>query len=438
MADKVLLKEPSFEVYTDGHVGAFLSYVRGDGFPQSTTYVDANGNQNILHDPKGGGWPDLVSVEQQPVGSDPSVLNQGTIESLRVRSGTSANALGLGVRSHFAEGYTASAYLQVWTWIENVQRITGQPNYADVRQGYGKIESPYGSLLAGRMFGLFSRAATEIDLEYAHRWGLGFPGGDNIDSAGFVNGQIGFGLLGNGEGAAIAYASPVLEGLALSVGLYDPLQLQGPGAWVRTKWGRPEGELTFERPIGDVGRYVLFTSGTYEEVYKQGYCVHDATHPFPCAQPAGGVVYGGRFEYGPFHLGASAYYGRGLGLNYALEVNDASVDPQGNTRWSDGYYVQTQVALRPFDVFAGAGIARLFLNAADYARVQDPRTPNDPSKTIDPHSWLKYQLGINAGVVYHLAPFLHYDLDFFRAEAAWRQGEKQVLYVLNSGLSYNW
>jgi hypothetical protein len=228
----------------------------------------------------------------------------------------------------------------------------------------------------------------------------------------------------------------VISGFQLTMGLFDPVSLAGPGAWVRTKWGRPEGELTFEQPLGDLGKVVIFTSGTYQQVYKQGFCAPDATTT--CKESAGGIVYGGRFEYGPFHLGLSGYYGKGLGLNYALEVNDASVDPRGNGRYFDGYYAQTQIAVRSTDIFLGAGIARLFLNDADKELVQDPRYPSDPNQKIVPHSLLKFQLGINAGVVYHIMPFLHWDLDFFRAEAAWFLGEKQVLYVANSGMTYDW
>jgi hypothetical protein len=436
-AEKILAEGDHWQVYTDGRVGAFVSYVRGDGFPQSTQYTDSTGASNILHDVKGGGWSDLSSVEQQPVGNNPNVLNQGTVESMRIRSGFIGNTLGIGARNTFGEGYKVSGYFQIWAYVESLQREKNQPNYADVRQGYAKLEAPWGNIQAGRMRGLFSRAATDTDTMYAHRYGLGFP--SNIDSGGFANGQIGFGLLGSGFSSAIQYASPVFVGIQASVGIYDPIVLQGAGAWNRTKWARPEAELTFERPISDKGKFVLFGSGAIQEVFKQGYCVQDATHPDPCSEVAAGVVYGGRFEYGVFHLGLSGYYGKGVGLNYALEVNDANLDPTGVTRILDGYYGQAQLALpMGVDFFAGAGIARLFLTNADKQTVQDPRFPNDPTRQITPHSVLKDQIGINAGVVYHVTPFLHVDLDGFRAQADWFLGEQQVLNVINGGMTTDW
>ena len=52
-------------------------------------------------------------------------------------------------------------------------------------------------------------------------------------------------------------------------------------------------------------------------------------------------------------------------------------------------------------------------------------------------------MGANAGIVYNWTPNLHFDLDFFRAEAAWfgangYPGEKQVVWVSNGGMTVNW
>ena len=46
--------------------------------------------------------------------------------------------------------------------------------------------------------------------------------------------------------------------------------------------------------------------------------------------------------------------------------------------------------------------------------------------------------GLFGGVVYHVRPWLHLDVDGFRAEAAWYLGEKQVVYIANSGMTLTW
>ena len=47
-------------------------------------------------------------------------------------------------------------------------------------------------------------------------------------------------------------------------------------------------------------------------------------------------------------------------------------------------------------------------------------------------------MGINGGVVYNVTPNLHFDLEYFRAEARWWLGEKQVLHTAAVGMTFNW
>ena len=86
--------------------------------------------------------------------------------------------------------------MQFWSFIENDGRQKNLPNHADVRQGWAKLEGPWGSFTAGRVRGLFSRGKTDIDVLYAHRWGVGWPGA--LDNKGPSLGQLSFGVLGAG------------------------------------------------------------------------------------------------------------------------------------------------------------------------------------------------------------------------------------------------
>jgi hypothetical protein len=447
-AEKVLAKGDNWEVYTDGRVGAFASWVYGQGLPRNTYGVAPDGSLIQLWDVKGGGFTTLTEqgLQDSPIAGQ-TLPNRGTINVMRLRSGFIGNTLGLGVRGQVTPWTTVSGYFQIWAYVESEGRQKNRPNPADVRQGYAKLEGLWGSLIAGRTRALFSRGATDIDTMYAHRWGVGWPGG--IDSNGPTQGQIGFGVLGSGFSAGLIYGTPVLKGLQLNIGVFDPIQIQNAG-WNRTKYARPEAELTFERRFGNTGKVVLFANGAYQKVYKDGYCPPPtAANPLPCDETAGGVGYGGRFELGPVHLGVAGHYGKGLGLNYALEASDASGDLAGNLRWNDGYYAQSQVVLGKFDLFAGWGIARVNLTDFDKQKVHDPRLPSDPNWTpeqiaadaangIISHSVIKYQMGINAGIVYNVTPNLHVDLDYFRAKAAWFLGETQVVHVVNSGMIFNW
>ena len=419
LAEKILAKGDDWQVYTDGRVGGFFSWVYGQGIPLNT--VDASGTETQF--PLGGGWK--ASIEEGP--GTGNQADQGTINTMRIRSGFIANQLGLGVREQATSSTTITGYIQVWAWIESNGRKKNEYNYADVRQGYAKLEGGWGSLLAGRTRSLFSRGTTDIDTLYAHRWGLGFPGSfPTIDSNGPTQGQIGFGVLGSGFAAGVIYATPVLQGFQLSVGAFDPVESQGNGNYVRTKYVRPEAQLTFERKFSNTGKVFLYSEGAYQKIYKDDYCV-PAPH-LPCDQTMAGVTYGGRFELGPVHLGAAGFYGQGLGFNYALEVTDVATDQPGILRRTKGYYVQSQVVLGRFDLFAGWGISQAVRSYFDL----------NPDPTTATPSVIKYQMGINGGVVFNLTPQIHFDLDYFWAKAAWYLGERQALNVVNTGLTFNW
>ena len=457
-AERVLANVDGWQVYTDGRAGGFGSYAHGNGIPGPTVVFipDANGVPQPfeIHSVQGGGFGS-VGTQGMP-NSGNMVYDQGTIDIARIRSGFVSNTFGFGVRGPLTQWTTASAYIQLWAFVENFDRRKGQDTPPDVRQGWAKLEGPWGSVQAGRVPALFSRGATQIDALYAHRYGLGFPG--NIDNNGPTRGQIGFGLLGSGFSGGAVYATPALAGLQLSVGAFDAVQLQGNGSWTRTRFPRVEAELTFERKFRDGwGKVVMFGSGLHQKVYKSGYCtptfVPETSSNLPCDLTILGGVAGGRLELGPFHLGVSGFYGEGTGINYALEVSDAALDKIGNLRKTTGVYGQAQVVIRKVDLFAGWGITQVYLT--DYDKNYKKPDPRDP-RSMDPDmavrdtankvlvwSVLKYQMGINAGVVYHVVPNVHLDLDFFRAEAGWWAvngfaGQTQVVWVGNGGMTVNW
>ncbi|MBN2573529.1 MAG: porin [Deltaproteobacteria bacterium] len=400
LADRVIAKGDDWEVYTNGRVAGFLSWVTGDPPPVQREGISLNG----------GLWP----VPTEPHNDD----SRGTVNMMRLRSGFLGNQLGFGVRGQITPWTTVTGYVQLWAYVESEDRNKSNPNPPDVRQGYAQLEGLWGSFTAGRQRTLTSRGATDINVMYGHKWGVGFP--NSIERRGPTLGMVGFGVLGSGFGAGMVYGTPSFGGLQLNVGIFDPATLGGPG-WNGTKWARPETELKFERDFGATGKVVLFANGAYQKVYKPGQC-NPAEQP--CEETVVGVGYGGRFEIGPARLGVAGHYGKGLGMSYALENSYAVGDAQTNLRWSDGYYVQAQVVARKFDFFAGWGIARLFLSDLD---------KNTPGLSV-----LKYQMGINGGVVYNVTPNVHVDLEYFLAKAAWWLGETQVLHCPAAGMTFNW
>jgi hypothetical protein len=424
-AEKILLKADGWEVFTDGRVAGFVSQVNGDGNPVGGpgTYVMNYPDGMMVRDTvQGGGWPAETSNGNSS--ANPPV--QGTVNMTRLRSGFLGNQFNFGVRGQVTPYTTVTGYISIWAYIESDQRAKASPNPADIRQGYAKIEGPWGSFLAGRTRTLFSRGATDINVLYAHRWGVGFP--SVVDTHGPTQGMVGFGVMGSGFAAAMIYGTPVIGGVQLNVGAFDPASLSG-GGFTRTEYPRAEAELTFQQTFSNGGKFVLFGNGLFQNVYKDGFCDATTNGGGPCQTTAAGVGYGGRFEVGPVHIGLAGHYGQGLGLSYALENSIAAFDPQGNPRRIDGYYAQSQFVLGRFDLFAGWGITRIFLTTLDKA---------DPPLDSSPNSVIKYQMGTNAGVVFNMTPNVHFDLEYFRAQAAWFRGEKQVLNTGAFGMTFNW
>ena len=446
-AEKTLVKTDKFEIFTDGRAGGFLSWVYGDGKPRAHQVV---GVDPVTGEPtSAGGWnilggeldaPVEAELSDDPVLAEAGIEKQGTINMMRLRSGFIGNSLGFGVRYSLTETTTATAYLQFWTFVESPNRNKGNPNPADLKQGYAQIEGPFGKFIAGRARALFSRGATDINYKYAHAYAVGFPAA--LDSNGPTRGMIGFGVMGSGWSGTLQYATPELAGFQLTAGLMDPIQNQA-ARFTRTKYPRPEAELRYNLEFGRSGLIEPFVNGAYQRLYRDGYCDPNAppdpvarTDPGFCDTQAYGVGYGARFEYGPVHLGFAGHLGDGLGLTRALEVSTASTDLSDHLRHFDGYYVQSQVVLGNFDLFAGAGMVRVFLTEDDKARrIEDPL---NPGVTMPEYSLIKNQIGVNAGVVYHWTDSVHFALDYFRAELNWYLGEQQVIHATNGGMTVTW
>src|SRR5436305_482095 len=92
VAEKVISKVGSWEIFSDGRAGGFVSWVYGDGLP-AFTYQNSvdTGNAVVIRTAQGGGFS--ASREQHPI-NDPSLHfedpahippDQGTVNMVRVR-----------------------------------------------------------------------------------------------------------------------------------------------------------------------------------------------------------------------------------------------------------------------------------------------------------------------------------------------------------------
>jgi hypothetical protein len=393
----------------DGRFNTFISQGFGDAYPNDP----ADGSYNIT------GGSGLGTLKQ--------TRSDGTYQGTRIRSGFLGNIFAFNVKKQVSETTTARAYMAFWSTVEtNLVRYDAfKPLTApDVREGYLKLEGPWGSVLAGRSLGLYSRGSVEINFNYGHNYGLGFP--CNIDEQGPTCGMIGFGVLFPFFASGILYTTPSLGGLTLALGEYDPVILAGH--WERVTYPRTEAEIAYQRKLGTNGMVKLFSSGIWQRlglVSHPGDTNPNANKTVDVLGGAGGL----RFEMGPLRFGAAGHIGRGVGFYYAIENSPAayyfspngSSDPNdGNLRTFSGYYGQTMLVLGKFDLALGYGVSQLHKLSYD----------TDMTKDL-PHS----QRGINVGIYYHIRDYLVYGLDVFDALFKWDRGEKQHVDFINTGLT---
>lgn len=433
---------------------AFVNYNQGDGLPVSP--IDANGNPVSL---LGGGDDSPVALEEGQVAGTAA----GEIQDLRIRTGFVGNVLGFGFRHQLTLDTQLIGYTAVTTYIDSTARRKYTPINPDWRESYLKIVGPWGSVVAGRTLVLFSRGATEITYLYGYEYGLGWVGNvSTLGGSGPGAGHVGFGILGNGFGAGVAYATPGILGAQLTVGIYDANNIPGSGTLERTRWPRGEAELTYEAHVGQRFMFKLFANGAWQKIYERS-GFRDRT--------ISGVGYGGRVELGPVHLGLAGHQGKGIGINFALEPNNSGWHPDSKAfREVNGYSAHLEISpSERIDFMAAAGITRVHRLDADKLDTRDtdrddldgdgfadanpgvlatPAADDDgvPGPDSVQFSPLKHQIGLSAGVTYHISENLHLALEYFRAMFKWHtpipylagaDGAGQNIDLVNLGVTYN-
>jgi hypothetical protein len=448
-ADVTLIEKDGWTVYINGRMQAFLNYNQGDGIPSVIT--DGNG-ESVRLEGGGLGYGD-AAVEKQPRADGTiSPNDRGKVQDLRIRTGFVGNVIGFGIKKKLNENTTVGGYTAVTVYIDSTARRKYAPVHPDWRQSYLEIEGPWGSVTAGRMLVLFSRGATEITYLYGYKYGLGWPGSvSSLGENGPTAGHVGFGILGNGFGAGIAYATPKLQGAQLTVGAYDANNIPGSGTLERTKWPRVEGEATYDTKFGTLGMVKVFVNGAYQKIYEnQGW--RD--------QNIAGYGAGFRLELGPVHLGVAGHAGKGIGVDFALQPHPSgwvNESPDKEFRPVDGASAHLQVSpMKTFDLMAAAGITRVHRLDQDVVDARDtdynPATPaaNDDANPNAPDSAgyipLKHQIGLSGGVTVHLSDNLHLAAEYFRALIKWhtpapavpgKEGPSQNFHVVNAGVTYD-
>jgi hypothetical protein len=242
--------------------------------------------------------------------------------------------------------------------------------------------------------------------------------------------------------------------LQVNVGLFDANSLVG-SRWERLKWPRAETEVTFDKKLGGGTFFKVFANGAWQKVYDKENTQNRTLL---------GAGYGGRVEVGPVKLGLAGHYGKGVGLDFALQPSVAIWDnheylvEDAPLRAFMGYYAQAMVsATKSLDISAGFGATNVLQNDEDKVDLRDddsnPATPAasdsaDKTTPVDSVGYvtIKRQMGISAGATIHVTENIHVALEYFRAMFQWYRptpalagaNPKQNFNVVNAGITYAW
>ncbi len=312
----------------DGRVNAFMASISGDAPPT-------------------GANTDGVVITGDTLESD--------IDSFRVRTGFNPSALGLNLRAPDYEGNRIQARLGLYPSIQNNNLKNGRTDL-DVREVYFAISrEDWGELLFGRALSLYQRQHVILDME-----GIGV-GATGARGNGTTAGRVGFGYLYNNFAPSFRYTTPNMNGVQISVGLYDPSEIRGPEITVGagnnvtadvTDVPRIETELTWELHPTNDSRLLLFGSGLWQKAEFD-------TNPALLGGARGnesvtawGLGYGAHLQVADWDLALAGYDGQALGTSGMLDGN--ALDASGAERDHDGWYAQYRYHFTPR---FGSGVA---------------------------------------------------------------------------------
>lgn len=408
-AEIEIAEQQGWTLSTYGRVNTFLGITNGTGVPP-----------NI---------PDYTGIDDTPTADN-------RIYSSRIRTGFLTSILGLRLTKELENDIVVTGNVGLWMLVASTRSKSDIPP-VDTRELYLKVDTNYGSLLAGRNLSLFPRGAILINHDYGHGFGLGHPCSPQLVLGGAC-GHAGHGTPFPGFNAGIVLSTPDLAGFIWSVGAYDPSTIP-VGRYERTPYPRFESELEFKAE--DVFR--AFVHGFWQRLSRTD------TDPATSTQVdkdenARGLGGGLGVELGPLRLGGSAFTGTGIGAYLPVENNPVVVDDEGTLRDSFGYYVQSALVIKGTQLSAGFGVSEIKKTDFD----PDPDVLDMSGQPGNPRL-IRQQLGLSLGVYQKYGPLV-FAAEYFRGEYTWHdygviegseiviKRPQQAVNFVNAGVTLHW
>lgn len=274
-------------------------------------------------------------------------------------------------------------------------------------------QESWGNFLIGRNIGIFGRDAILLDQTIAGVGGnLGAPTPPNTSL-----GRIGVGYIYADFQPQITYTTPNISGFQASIGVFQPLDsisfaadAGAPLSGTATEHTEPQfqGGLSFARSdlFGGQGDIKLWTGTVYQ---KQG-----AENNTQQGHTGRAYEFGAKAGFENAELVGYYYFGDGIGTTgYFFD----SVDPNGNTRDSDGFYVQGS-----YNLFQKAKLA------VSYGQSNLDRAGGEARSSL-----IKTNESFIYGLYYHLTKSLQLVAEYTDQESEAHNGNKDEENTLSLG-----
>jgi hypothetical protein len=435
-AEVKLVEAGGWTVSTDGRINAFVSHIWADDRPKGLESL---------------GW-----VGFNETTSNGQADGNRKLRRTKIRSGYVPSTLAFNVKKQVSDNFKVSGRVEIGFQIANHDpTFVANPTWMDPRAVYLDVAGKWGSVRAGRDFGLFGRGNLFMNYELGHAYGVGFPCAYELMNGGAC-GHVGFGTLWPDFHAQLSYSTPWFgDVVQVSVGAFDPRTVPTI-AWERTPLPRFEGEAVAKYNWKEGWGVKGWVNGAQQLV---GTGVDDPADPAnPQAVPARREymtsaygVGGGLMAYlGAVKLGGSGYMGRGLdGFEFlsfnpivaSLAGTGADGQPipreQRKLRTGKGFLAEASLTLGSTTFMAGYG--KHFLD----------RLPEDGAIILPGRPLIRTQTGISAGV-FHRIDSVIIGLDYFNAHYGFDPRNdgtvdapnfvaiKQTVNILNGGVTLEW
>jgi hypothetical protein len=427
-------KPNDWEVSTNGRVDSYLNWIGGETIN--------TGNSGNLVDPTNPAAIDryILVGPQIPIRGNPSpagAMGNATtdkdLSTFRIRGGFASTILAFNIYKQVLPDVKLTIKMALWAGIQNGLGTGTVRNFndsasVDFREQYMDLSGSWGALWGGRRIGLYNRGGMRMNWFLIHQHGVGHP--CDVDSnASATCGHTGVGSMFPARHAQIGYATPNVGGLQLSVAVLDPAMIDQ--FWNRTIAPRFEGELVFhkdmtDRPVGK-DEINVWANGLTQMIGRTGESPRNLPDPGVPADSVrsvwgtGGGVWG---RFVGFGIGATGWYGKGLGTAWAL--GNTAVDNVGELRTHFGYLAAANYRVSNFELAASYGSTNAKETAWD-------ASPQNPIKL----SVIKEVRGIGYKLAYHMAPIV-FSIDGMILKYTWHRGEVQNANTISGGMLAEW